>query len=241
MLPIGDEQNGRTRTPYVTYALLAINILIFLYELVLPEQALTEFIFQWGVIPVEISNQQRLFTLISSMFLHGGWMHLIGNMLFLFVFGDNIEDTMGHLRFLGFYLLCGIGAGLAQVLINPASQIPLIGASGAIAGVLGAYIVLFPHGRIRTLVFAGFFVTTILVPAWVMIGLWFVLQLVSGVTSLGGQVEDAGGVAFWAHVGGFVLGALLVFLFRDRSAVDRQRAARSGSRDWQRTGTRYPR
>ncbi len=238
MLPIGDEFHGRTRTPYVTYALVAINVAIFLYELFLPDRMLTEFIYQWGVIPAEISNQQRLFTLISSMFLHGGWLHLIGNMLFLYVFGDNIEDTMGHVRFLLFYIVCGLGAGLAQVLINPASQIPLIGASGAIAGVLGAYLVLCPHGRIRTLLFLGAFGFVRLIPAWVMLGYWIVLQFISGFMALGVRTEETGGVAFWAHIGGFVLGAVLVFLFRDRSAVARQREARTGNQDWQRVDLR---
>ncbi len=241
MLPIGDELHGRTRTPYVTYTLVAVNVLIFLYEIILPNRALTEFIYQWGVIPAEVSNQQRLFTIVSSMFLHGGWFHLVGNMLFLYVFGDNIEDTMGHVRFLAFYLVCGVGAALAQVWLNPASQIPLIGASGAIAGVLGAYIVLFPHGRIRTLIFAGHFVTVIMIPAWVMLGYWIVIQFISGFMALGVRTEDTGGVAFWAHIGGFVLGAALVFLFRDRSAVARQREARAGGQAWQRVNLREPR
>lgn len=241
MLPIGDEFHGRTRTPYVTYTLVAINVLIFLYEFILPNRALMEFVYRWGVIPVEVTNQERVFTLFTSMFLHGGWMHLIGNMLFLWVFGDNIEDAMGHFRFLVFYVICGLGAALVQVWTNPLSQIPLIGASGAIAGVLGAYIVLFPHGRIRTLVIAGFFITTILVPAWIMLGYWILIQFISGFMALSVRNQDVGGVAFWAHIGGFVLGAVLVFLFRDRGAVERQRVARSGSRNWQRVNVRQPR
>ena len=162
-------------------------------------------------------------------------------MVFLFVFGDNIEDAMGHISYLLFYLLTGIIAGLTQILLSPSSTIPLIGASGAISGVLGAYIVLFPQGKVRTLVFLGYFGQIILVPAWVMIGLWFALQLFSGLTSLG--AADVGGVAFWAHVGGFVSGAVLVWLFRDRDAVARQNAVRAANQSWQRVprGTRSSR
>lgn len=242
MLPIGDEHNGRVRTPYVTYVLIAINVLVFLYQLTLPDSrsnpALTNFIYDWGAIPSRIMQGQDLYGLITSMFLHGGWLHIIGNMLFLFVFGDNVEDAMGHARFLIFYLLCGLAAGGAQVLIDPSSQIPLVGASGAISGVLGAYIVLFPHGRIRTLIFLGYFVTVMLIPAWVQIGVWILLQVFNGFLSLGVQTEETGGVAFWAHVGGFVAGAALVFLFKDQSSVDRQRAARSGGRAWERVSLR---
>jgi membrane associated rhomboid family serine protease len=242
VFPIGDEISGRVRTPYVTYVLIAINVVIFVIELLLPDTpanpALTEFIYRWGAIPAQISQGQDLYGLISSMFLHGGWMHIIGNMVFLYVFGDNIEDAMGHVRYLIFYLLCGIVAGLAQVFIGPASTIPLIGASGAISGVLGAYIVLFPHGRIRTLIFLGYFVTVMLIPAWIMLGVWIALQFFNGFVSLSMRSGDVGGVAFWAHIGGFVAGALLVFLFKDQSAVDRQRAARAGGRAWERVSLR---
>ncbi len=234
MFPIGDEHNGRLLTPYVNYTLIAINIIVFLYQLLLPEPELLEFIFRWGAIPAEISQGQDLFGLVSSMFLHGGWLHIAGNMLFLWVFGDNVEDTMGHVSYLLFYLLTGLAAGLAQVVIDSGSQIPLVGASGAISGVLGAYIMLFPHGRIRTLVFLGFFITVVLIPAWVQIGLWIVLQFFNGFASLGVRTEEGGGVAYWAHIGGFIAGAALVWLFRDQDAVDRQRAARAGNQSWQR-------
>ena len=237
MIPIGDENNGRVLTPVVNYALIAINVLVFLFQLTLPDTranpALTEFIFRFGAVPAEISRGQDLFALLTSMFLHGGWLHIAGNMLFLWVFGDNVEDTMGHVRYLVFYLLCGLAAGLAQVLIDPGSTIPLVGASGAISGVLGAYIVLFPHGRIRSLVILGVFVSVVLVPAWVQIGVWIVLQLLSGVASLGVQTEG-GGVAFWAHVGGFIAGVALVWVFKDQRAVDRQRAVRAQNQSWQR-------
>ena len=242
MIPIGDETSGRLRTPYVTFTLIALNILVFLYEIMLPDTranpALTSFIYQWGAVPAFISDGQQLHGLFTSMFLHGGWMHLIGNMVFLFVFGDNVEDAMGHPRFLAFYLLCGLGAGMAQVLINPQSQIPLVGASGAISGVLGAYIVLFPHGRVRTLVFLGIFATVMLFPAWVMIGVWILLQVINGVLSLNVTAADSGGVAFWAHIGGFALGAVLVFIFRDPAAVARQRTLRQGNQAWSRVRLR---
>ena len=157
---------------------------------------------------------------------------MVRRLFTLLVFGDNIEDAMGHISYLLFYLLTGIIAGLTQIILSPSSVIPLIGASGAISGVLGAYIVLFPHGKVRTLVFFGYFGQIVLVPAWVMIGIWFALQLFSGFSSLG--APDVGGVAFWAHVGGFVAGAVLVWLFRDREAVARQNAIREGHQAWER-------
>ncbi len=237
MFPIGDEHNGRVLTPVVNYTLIAINVLVFFYQLTLSDRALYGFIVRWGAVPAEISSGLDLFALVTSMFLHGGWLHIAGNMLFLWVFGDNVEDTMGHVRYLLFYLLCGLAAGLSQVVIDANSTIPLVGASGAISGVLGAYIVLFPHGKIRTLVFLGFFVTVVLIPAWVQIGLWIVLQFFNGFASLGVRTEETGGgVAYWAHIGGFVAGALLVWLFKDQDAVDRQRAARAGNQAWQRVG-----
>jgi len=234
VFPIGDEQNGRLRRPFVNMTLIAINFLVFFYQLTLPERALIAFVHRWGAIPLEISRGEDLFALLTSVFLHAGWAHILGNMLFLWVFGDNIEDTMGHARYLGFYLLCGLAAGSAQVLIDPFSQVPLVGASGAIAGVLGAYIILFPHGRIRTLV--GFFV--ILVPAWLQIGLWAVLQFFNSFAALNVRTDEGGGVAYFAHVGGFIAGMILVWVFKDRDAVARQRAVRAENRSWQRAGPR---
>jgi membrane associated rhomboid family serine protease len=231
MIPIGDENAGNIIKPYVNLTLIGICVVVFLYEVFLPQARLEELIFQYGAIPAEITHGQNLVSLLTSMFLHGGWWHLIGNMLFLFVFGDNIEDAMGHFSYLLFYLLCGILAALAQVLLDPNSPIPIVGASGAISGVMGAYIVLFPHGRIRTLI--GWWLI-ILVPAWVMIGVWFALQLFGGFAVLGSQ---EGGIAFWAHVGGFVAGAVLVWLFRDRDAVARQNAVRETHQAWERAGS----
>ena len=233
MFPIGDENAGTTIKPYVNWALIGICIVVFAYEFFLPPRQLEALFFEFGAIPANISRFEDLHTLFTSMFLHGSFMHLAGNMLFLLIFGDNIEDAMGHVSYLLFYLLCGLAAAFTQVFLSANSTIPMIGASGAISGVMGAYIVLFPHGKVRALVFFGYFGQVILVPAWIMIGLWFLLQLFSGFATLG--AEDVGGVAFWAHVGGFVAGAILVWLFRDRSAVARQNAIRSQHSAFQRT------
>jgi membrane associated rhomboid family serine protease len=158
-------------------------------------------------------------TPLSSMFLHGGWFHLIGNMWFLWVFGNNVEDSMGHIRFLAFYLLCGLAAAATQTYMNPSSPIPMVGASGAISGVMGAYIVLYPRVRVHMLVILGFFITRIVVPAYLMLGYWFAIQLLGGSLS-----QEQGGVAFWAHAGGFIAGAILIHLFRDPELVEKHRA-----------------
>jgi membrane associated rhomboid family serine protease len=233
VIPIGDENAGTAIRPWVNWSLIALCVLVFLYEITLPPRALDAFFQQYGAVPADITQLRNLPSIITSMFLHGGWAHLIGNMVFLLIFGDNIEDAMGHISYLLFYLLTGIAAALTQVLLDPGSTIPLVGASGAISGVMGAYIVLFPHGKVRALVVFGYFGQVVLVPAWVMIGLWFVLQLFSGFAALG-MPSDVGGVAFWAHVGGFIAGAVLVWLFRDRDAVARQNAVRDQHRSWQR-------
>jgi membrane associated rhomboid family serine protease len=165
-----------------------------------------------------ISGQHSWFTPLSSMFLHGGWFHLIGNMWFLWVFGNNVEDSMGHFRFLAFYLLCGIAAAATQTLVTPSSAVPMVGASGAISGVMGAYVVLYPRVRVHMLVILGIFITRIVVPAYLMLGYWFLLQLIGG-----GLAQGEGGVAFWAHAGGFVAGALLIHVFRDPELVAKHR------------------
>lgn len=226
MLPLTDDNRGRRSTPIVTWVLIGINVLVFLYELLLNDQQFNEFVRNFGVIPREISNGEGYLTLLTSMFLHGGWLHVGGNMLFLWVFGDNIEDVMGHARYLVFYLLTGLGASAAQILVNPDSMVPTIGASGAISGVLAAYIVSFPHGRIMTLITLGIFITSVMLPAWVMIGYWIVLQVIQGSLSLGVSA-DTGGVAWFAHIGGFAAGLALVFLFRRPDHLERQREARS--------------
>ena len=228
MFPIGDENAGTIIKPIVNWTLIGVCVAVFFYQLSLQPRQLEAFFLQYGAVPAEITDFRNLPSILTSMFLHGGWGHLIGNMVFLLVFGDNIEDAMGHVSYLLFYLLCGIAAALTQILLNPDSTIPMIGASGAISGVMGAYIVLFPHGKIRALVFY----MVMLVPAWIMIGVWFALQLFSGFSTLGGP--DVGGVAFWAHVGGFVAGAVLVWIFQDKAAVARQNAVREQHRSWQR-------
>ncbi len=208
----------------MTVLLIAFNALVFLYEVSLSIQERETLIAAYGIIPREVSAALPGFLLpwrwgdlvpvITAMFLHGGWMHIIGNMLFLWVFGDNVEDLMGPVRFLGMYLLAGGIGNLAHVVANPTSDIPTIGASGAVAGVLGAYLMNFPHARVVTLVPVFFVLTTVEIPALFFLLIWFFLQLANGFASLG--VVAQGGVAWWAHVGGFVAGAVLVRFFRER-------------------------
>lgn len=235
MFPIGDENRGERLTPAVNYALIAINTLVFLYELTLSEGNLARLFVDWGAVPARISDGQDLVTLVTSQFIHGGWLHLLGNMLFLWVFGDNVEDVMGHAKYLAFYLVCGVAAAGLQVAVNSDSTMPLVGASGAISGVLAAYLVLFPRGKIRTLILLGWIPLILLFPAWFQIGYWIVLQFINGFLTLGVRTaETGGGVAYFAHIGGFIAGLLLVFLLRDKGAHDRQLAARSGNRAFER-------
>ena len=208
MIPLRDVIPTRT-WPVVTVALIALNVLVFLHEQTLGDRAFELFVREWGLVPVAFAWDR----VVTSMFLHGGWAHIGGNMLYLWIFGDNVEDRLGHVRYLVFYLLCGAFAALAQTYIQSESVVPMIGASGAISGVLGAYIVLFPHSRVLTIVPIVFFIQLLEVPAIVLLGLWFLMQLFSGVGSLGARA-DVGGVAFWAHVAGFASGGLGVFLFR---------------------------
>jgi len=214
MFPIRDH-NPSGRTPYVTWALMAANIGIFLayWPLFDEPRALQAFFIDWGMVPVLVTERGSYDTLVSSMFLHGGFLHLAGNMLFLWIFGDNLEGEMGHLGYLAFYLACGIGAGLAQVLSAPYSPVPTVGASGAIAGVMGGYLLLFPKARVDILIIFVFLIRIVTVPAWIMLGLWFALQIFGSV----GSDATHGGVAYWAHAGGFLIGGLLalpVFLRR---------------------------
>jgi rhomboid family protein len=221
MLPIGDDPYEGGPPPLVTMGFIALNVLFFVVELMQPSQgALQSFIQAWGVVPHEYSAGRDLppsipfpfwATLFTSMFLHGGWAHLGGNMLYLWIFGDNLEKRMGHLRFLVFYLVCGLAAGLAHVLTNARSDVPTVGASGAISGVLGGYLVLFPRNRVRVLSRGGI----VYVPAWVMLGLWILIQFVSGAASIS-RTAETGGVAYMAHVGGFVAGLVLVSFFAGR-------------------------
>ena len=216
MIPIGDEQVTGGPPPLLNYALIALNVLAFLLELSQPsERALQSFITAWGVVPREYSSGHDIApliplpfwsTLITSMFLHGGWMHLGGNMLYLWIFGDNLNKLMGQVRYFLFYMVCGLAAGLAHIAFNSGSGVPSVGASGAISGVLGGYMVLFPRNRVRVMMRGG--ITA--VPAYVMLGLWILIQIVSGAMDQGGE---GGGVAFMAHIGGFAAGLVLVKLF----------------------------
>lgn len=208
MFPIRDH-NPSERTPYVTYVLIVLNVVIFLsyWPLFNDPRALGAFYDTWGMRPIEVSNGIETYTLLTSMFLHGGFMHLAGNMLFLYIFGDNLEDQLGHVGFLVFYLACGIGADIGQLAADPSSQVPVVGASGAIAGVMGGYLLLFPKAKVDILLIIIIFFKVFPVPAWVMLGIWFALQLFNGVTSLG---ATGGGVAYWAHAGGFIVGLLLI-------------------------------
>lgn len=231
MIPLSDDPPRRI-FPVVTLALIAINVLVFIYEVGLGRQ-LDAFVQSFGAVPAEIVMGQDLppraplgsvyVTLITSIFIHGGLLHLGSNMLYLWVFGDNVEESFGHFGFLIFYLVCGVLATLAQIAINTDSTIPSVGASGAIAGVLGAYVVLFGSARVRTLVFLGPIPLLPRIPALILIGFWFLTQLLSGVGQLG-VAEETGGVAFWAHIGGFVVGLILALLIRPKPAALRARS-----------------
>ena len=210
MIPLRDVIPSRT-PPVVTTAIIIVNALVFVFELTLTDPQLRALFGQFGLVPARLV----LPTVLTSMFLHGGWLHVIGNMWCLWIFGDNVEDRMGHMRFLVFYLLCGALAAAGQVLVNPGSLVPTVGASGAIAGVMGAYLVLYPRSRILTLIPVFVFIQIIEIPAIYFLLFWFVIQFFSGVGSLATSAgEAAGGIAFWAHVAGFVAGTLGVLLFR---------------------------
>jgi membrane associated rhomboid family serine protease len=222
MIPIGDDPPPRRSFPIVTITLIALNVIVFIYELSLGN-GIDGLFRSAGVVPQEFAVRQDLpppaplnthySTLITSMFLHGGFLHIGSNMLYLWIFGDNVEERLGHGRYLLFYLLCGLGASAAHVYFNWGSRIPSVGASGAIAGVLAGYFVLFPSASVRTLLVLGLFVTVTRVPALIMIGIWFVTQFVSGLGSIGDAAQTSG-VAYWAHIGGFVVGLPLVLLLR---------------------------
>jgi len=209
--------------------IIVANVLAFLYELSLGS-SLERFVTHYGVVPTAVFNWNQsavpltalLVPFFTSMFLHGGWLHLIGNMWYLWIFGDNVEDRLGHFTYLIFYLLCGLGAGVVHTVLNYQTSVPSIGASGAIAGVLGAYLVSYPHARVLTLIPIFVFVQVIEIPALIVLGLWFLMQFFYGATELAAATGNSGGVAWWAHVGGFVIGMLLVLLFprKDRPVYD---------------------
>ena len=213
MFPVSDVIPSRT-TPYVTVGLIALNALAFLFEVWLPDRELQGFMYTYGVVPAYFSWS----SVLTSMFLHSGWLHFGGNMLYLWIFGDNVEDRLGHVRYLLFYLACGAFAVFGQVGANPNSLVPMVGASGAIAGVMGAYFVLYPHSRILTAVFILFFLDLVEIPAIFFLGIWFLMQLFSGVGSIGAHAAD-GGIAFWAHVAGFATGAFYGGLRRLRGSM----------------------
>ncbi|HEX8036902.1 MAG TPA: rhomboid family intramembrane serine protease [Ktedonobacterales bacterium] len=224
MLPISDDPGPRRRFPIVNYALIAINIAVFVYEVIQPNQC---FELAYSTVPAGIVHNHPYaiqgcpfgqpspvyITLLTSMFLHANLLHIAGNMLYLFIFGDNVEDRLGHIPYLIFYLFCGLVASVAQIVVMPNSELPNLGASGAIAGVLGAYLIFYPGSRVRTIIFLGFFFTLARLPAVLVIGLWFVLQFFSGLATLSTNPQ-AGGVAYFAHIGGFVAGLLIALALR---------------------------
>jgi len=206
MFPIRDH-NPASRFPAVTIGLIIVNVVVFLGYLPLMgnEQAINRFFLHWAMIPARVTETGAYYTILTSMFMHAGFAHLIGNMLFLWIFGDNMEDQFGHVGFLLFYLACGIGAGLTHILFAPNSTVPTVGASGAIAGVMGGYLLLFPRARVDILVIFVVFFQVLTLPAWTMLGLWFAMQFFSSI----GADASMGGVAYWAHTGGFIIGFLL--------------------------------
>ena len=214
MIPLRDVIPSRT-TPYITVTIIILNALAWVVELNLPREALPAFLQVYGVVPADFQP----LTLVTSMFLHGSWLHVIGNMWYLWIFGDNVEDRLGHGRFVAFYLLCGIAAAFGQILWDPLSKLPTIGASGAIAGVMGAYFVLYPRSRVLTLVPLFLFWELIEIPAIYLLGFWFVMQLFSAGAIAVTSSTGGGGIAFMAHVAGFVAGAAGVFVFRRRERV----------------------
>ena len=221
MIPLRDATPAQS-SPDATVLLIALNVLAFLYELSLG-RALDVFIMQYGAVPLrfirEVSTVERFLPLFTAMFLHGGWLHLGGNMLYLWIFGDNVEDRLGHVRFLLFYLACGLAAALTQIYVHPTSKIPMVGASGAVAGVLGGYLILFPYARVLALMPILFFFQIVELPAALFLVFWFLMQFLSGAVSITGDPDLTGGVAWWAHIGGFAGGVALGFAFPKRKRL----------------------
>jgi len=244
VIPLHDD-NPTTIRPLVTYAVIGLAVLVFLWQLTLPERAAEGAYYALGLVPAVLFGTAKLpaelawvppeATVITSMFMHGGLLHIGGNMLYLWIFGNNVEDAMGHIRFVAFYLLCGVAAALAQAFQDPSSTVPMVGASGAIGGVLGAYLLLYPRARILVFVPLGFFSQMLRVPAYVVLGLWIVLQLISSAQ----PTAAGGGVAYWAHIGGFLAGLVLILAFRRPGValLDRGRAAGP----WRQGGSGRPR
>ncbi len=216
MIPLRDE-NPRTGWPVVNFTFIAINILVFIYQLGLPAPLEHEFVLKYGAVPASILQGANWHTLITSMFLHGGFAHIIFNMLYLYIFGDNVENSMGSLRYIVFYLSAGLFAALAHLIMNPMSTVPMVGASGAISGIMGAYMVQYPRARVLVLVPIFFFITTLRVPALFLLAFWFITQLSSGLAAIG--MGMGGGIAWFAHIGGFIYGAATVKLFAKRKRI----------------------
>jgi membrane associated rhomboid family serine protease len=222
MIPLKDD-NPRFTVPFVTALMILANVAVFFYQVSLPQRAGQHLVMMYGMVPARVESAfsggsvplgLALEPLITSMFLHSGWLHLIGNMWFLWIFGDNVEDELGHAGFLVFYMFCGVAAGITHTIANWGSSLPAIGASGAIAGVMGAYLIFFPRAKVLTLVPLLVFFFTVRLPAIILIGIWFLMQFFSGVGSLG--TDGGGGVAWWAHIGGFTVGALIALVVRER-------------------------
>ena len=232
MIPLRDDVPSQT-TPFVTYGLIALNVVVYLYQFSLSldsrgpgAEAFEAFIQEFGAVPCRLTGActtvdqfpHPAATILTAMFLHANLLHVLGNMLYLWIFGDNVEDTLGHGRFLVFYGLSGLAAALGQTLVNPTSRVPMVGASGAVAGVLGAYLILFPGATVLTLMMFGIFYRIVHIPAVIVLGFWIVIQIVSGYLTVALGRGESGGVAWFAHIGGFVAGMLLLFLFRPRQS-----------------------
>jgi membrane associated rhomboid family serine protease len=218
LIPLSDIDRRPLRFPIITALIIGINVVTFFLEIINGET----FIIRWSFIPSEIASGKNLITILTAMFIHGGWLHILGNMIYLWAFGPEIEDILGRLRYIVFYLSGGIVASVAQVVINPGSTVPSLGASGAIAAVMGAFLITFPHDRIRTIIFLGWFVTIPLIPAIFLVGFWFLIQLFSEVGTLIHRKGGGGGIAYMAHVGGFVFGMAFARLFKFRHRHDNQ-------------------
>jgi membrane associated rhomboid family serine protease len=246
MIPISDD-NPTLRTPVVTIALLLClgAVWVFVQGAGMDPQQLAASVCNWGLVPGELTHRARLgtavpigprlacvvdndplniYTPLTSMFLHGGWMHILGNGLFLWIFGNNVEDSMGRVRFIFFYLICGLAAAAAQVAVSPASPVPMVGASGAISGVLGAYLILYPRVKVNVLFILFIFIQVIPIPAYLVLLWWIGIQILSGLPQLGRVAQESSGVAVWAHIGGFAAGALLIKLFESRELMEMRRA-----------------
>jgi membrane associated rhomboid family serine protease len=219
LIPLSDIDRRPLRFPVITALIIGINVVTFFLELINGEA----FIIRWSFIPSEIASGKNFITILTAMFIHGGWLHILGNMIYLWAFGPEIEDILGRLRYIVFYFSGGIVASIAQVAINPESTVPSLGASGAIAAVMGAFLITFPHDRIRTIIFLGWFVTIPLIPAIFLVGFWFLIQLFSEVGTLIHRNGEGGGIAYMSHVGGFVFGMVFARLFKFRHRHDNKR------------------